>query len=259
MSPTLTTIRQRESDMEVKTGNLLDNLTRTNREFVDRHIEKLRGELVELDKAEALALELQNRDHRVEAFTREAIGVVRDFRRLAAEGTVEEKRTLIRAFLRVLDFDPVTRKGVAHFWVVPSVGQDEFVVGPLSERAAMRNPDQVRSSADARRQATGNDAQTANRDAEVSQDAQGRSTHELDRTEATPYAKQKTCPRKGMSHEDLVAGARTDRKEMTRPWRWRLELPFYALRRVVDAFWEDAKVRLVKAEPKRKPRKVAGM
>ena len=203
----LDSIRQRRSDIEVKIGTLLDNLTATNREFVDRHIEKLRGELVELDRAEALALELQNQDSRAESFAREAIGVVRDFKRLVAEGTVEEKRTLIRAFLRVLDFDPITRKGVAHFWVVPSVGQDEFVAGPLSERGSLRTPDQGGSSVHARRQAPGNNCQTANSGAEVSQDAQERSALGLDRTEATPYAKQKTCPRKGMSHEDMVAGA----------------------------------------------------
>jgi hypothetical protein len=57
----------------------------------------------------------------------------------------------------------------------------------------------------------------------------------------------------------MVAEVRTAQEQMTRPRRWTWELPFYALRKVVDAFWEDARVRLVKAEPKRKSYKVAGM
>jgi hypothetical protein len=41
---------------------------------------------------------------------------------LVAEGTVDEQRTLIRAFLRRLDFDPDTQAGTAYFWLVPGGG-----------------------------------------------------------------------------------------------------------------------------------------
>ena len=203
-------IRQNKADIEVKIGNLLDNLTATNREFVDRHIEKLRGEMVELDRAEALALELQNRDERAEAFAREAIGVVRDFRRLVAEGTVEEKRTLIRAFLRVLDFDPVTRKGVAHFWVVPSVGQDEFLAGPAPQRGRSVPATITEDSGDLLQDGQngpGNVAQTANSSAEVAQDTQGRTSSGVNLPKDTPYNEERTCRENGMSSLDVVAGA----------------------------------------------------
>jgi hypothetical protein len=204
-------IRQRKADTEVKIENLLDNLTATNRDFVDRRIEKLRDEIVELERAESLALELQNQDQQAEAFAREAMRVVRDFDRLVAEGTVEEKRTLIRAFMRVLDFDPITRKGVAHFWMVPSVGQDEFVAGPSTKRGSIRTHDQNGDSGDLLQEGKngpGYVSQTANSSAEVSQDAQERMSSGLNVSKATRYNEARTHQENGMSSGVLVAGAR---------------------------------------------------
>jgi len=43
-------------------------------------------------------------------------------------GRVDEKRTLMRAFLRQIDFDPATQAGRAYFWVVPNGGQDGLEV-----------------------------------------------------------------------------------------------------------------------------------
>jgi hypothetical protein len=105
---------------------------------VDRRIEKLRDEMVEVERREGLLVEHQDHEAQTEVFAGQAMGVIRDFDRLVAQGTVEEKRTLIRAFLRALEFDPTTRKGVAHFWVVPGVGQDEFFAEP--PRRGRRNP-----------------------------------------------------------------------------------------------------------------------
>ncbi|NIN68591.1 MAG: hypothetical protein GTO63_28575, partial [Anaerolineae bacterium] len=43
-------VRQRKADIDATIDNLLDNITATNREFVDRRIEKLRDEMVELER-----------------------------------------------------------------------------------------------------------------------------------------------------------------------------------------------------------------
>jgi len=58
----LPAIRQRKADIEGIIDNLLDNITPTNREYVDRRIEKLRDETVELERQEAALLEQQNRE-----------------------------------------------------------------------------------------------------------------------------------------------------------------------------------------------------
>ena len=203
-------IRQHKSDIEAAIENLLDNITTTNREFVDRRIEKLRDEMVELERRESLLVEQQNRDQQTEAFAREAMRVVRDFDRLVAEGTVEEKRTLIRAFLRVLDFDPITRKGIAHFWVVPSVGQDEFNAGPPG--AGPRNvptTDTADSDNQSHEGANGlrNLPTTGDSSGEAPHDTQERMSSGVNVSKATRYNEERTRPVEGMSSLDLVAGA----------------------------------------------------
>jgi hypothetical protein len=250
-------IRQRKADIEVKIENLLDNLTATNREFVDRRIEKLRDGIVELERAEALALELQNQDQRVEAFAREAIGVVRDFRRLVAEGTVEEKRTLIRAFLRVLDFDPITRKGIAHFWVVPSVGQDEFVAEPAPQRGRNIPATITEGSGDLPHEGENglrNVPTTNDLSGEAPQGTQERMFSGRDVSKATRYNEERTRRENGMSSLDVVAGAGLAALEKMRTRRWVWRLPFEALGRALDAMWEEAKLRLVRVDPVRKRR-----
>ena len=136
--------------------------------------------------------------------------MVRDFKRLVAEGTVEEKRTLIRAFLRVLDFDPITRKGVAHFWVVPSVGQDEFVAGPAPRRGrnvpATITGDSGELLQDGQN-GPGNVAQTDNSSGETPQDTQGRTSSGVNLPKDTPYNEERTRRENGMSSLNVVAGA----------------------------------------------------
>jgi len=120
----LAAIRQRREDIEAKIENLLDNITPTNREFVDRRIEKLRGEIADLERQEAAAAEQQDREKQAQAMAQEALALVRQFDRLVEAGTVDEKRTLIRAFLRRVDFDPASGTGTGYFWFVPSMGRD---------------------------------------------------------------------------------------------------------------------------------------
>jgi len=117
-------LRQRRADIEAKIENLLDNITATNREFVDRRIEKMRGEMAELERQEAAAAEQQDREKQAQALAQEAFALARGFDRLLEAGTMDEKRTLIRAFLRRVDFDPASGTGKGYFWVVPSMGRD---------------------------------------------------------------------------------------------------------------------------------------
>ncbi len=181
-------VRQRKADIDATIDNLLDNITATNREFVDRRIEKLRDEMVDLERREAALTEQQDQEAQTEVFARQAMGVIRDFDRLVAQGTVEEKRTLIRAFLRVLEFDPTTRKGIAHFWVVPSVGQDEFFAGP--PRRGRRNP-----------------PPTTDPGTEASGSAQERTSSDGSGVRDTRYQYERHATDDGMSSLDVVAGA----------------------------------------------------
>lgn len=118
-------LRQRKLDIEATIDNLLDNITPTNREYVDRRIEKLRAETLELERQEGALVEQQDREQQAEGIAQQAYALMRGFVRLAEVGTVDEKRILIRSFLQRIDFDPEARKGTAYFWVVPGLDQKE--------------------------------------------------------------------------------------------------------------------------------------
>ena len=68
-----------------------------------------------LQQQEEALLEQQGHEAQAAELAKAALALAPQVDQVARSGTVEEKRTLIRAFLRVLEFDPTTRKGVAHF------------------------------------------------------------------------------------------------------------------------------------------------
>ena len=120
----LAAVRQRQADIEASIENLLDNITPTNRDYVDRRIAKLKEETVGLRQEEEALLERQGQECQAEELAQAALALAPQVDQVARFGTVEEKRTFIRAFLRNIDFDPATNSGTAHLWAVPTVGQD---------------------------------------------------------------------------------------------------------------------------------------
>ncbi len=121
----LGTVRQRQADIETQIENLLDNITPTNRDYVDRRIAKLRDEAVELGQQEAALLERQGQEHQAEELARAALALVPQVQRIAEHGTVEEKRTFVRAFVKEIEFDPRSRTGTGYFYAVPLLGGDD--------------------------------------------------------------------------------------------------------------------------------------
>jgi hypothetical protein len=223
-------VRQRKTDIEATIDNLLDNITSTHRKYVDRRIEKLQGETRDLEQQEEALLEQQGRECQAAELARVALALARDVDQVAACGTVEEKRTLIRAFLRVLEFDPESRTGTAYFYAVPSVNGDTAPdpgAGTRSEPAT-----------------TDSDAERSERPSD------GMSSLRL-RDDDARYAQKRTAPRGGGSSLIMVAGARYVARQKTRVMRWICELPFEALGRALDAFSGKDKLRLVPlANPK---------
>ena len=121
---------QRKADIEANIDNLLDNITPTNRDWVDRRIDKLRDEIVELERREAALGQQQDREHQAALLAEHALAVARSFDRLVEVGTLDEKRSVVRAFLRRIDFDPESQAGKAHFWLVPDLRWDDPVTSP---------------------------------------------------------------------------------------------------------------------------------
>ena len=137
-SSALANLHRRKTDIERIVDNLLDNITSTNRDYVDRRIEKLRAETAELERQEAALVEQQNREQQTAGIAQQAYGLMRDFARLAEMGTVDEKRILIRSFLQRIDFDPEAREGKAYFWVIPGLDRkDNAVQGQAGDGLAL--------------------------------------------------------------------------------------------------------------------------
>ncbi|MDP8237512.1 MAG: zinc ribbon domain-containing protein, partial [Candidatus Hatepunaea meridiana] len=100
-------------------SNLIENLTSTNREYVDARLVELKRELavleskrLELEAAGAKKLEINR-------LIDQAVELAGEFKTAFAEGTIEEKRLFLRAFLKGIKLNPVARKGQVTFILFP--------------------------------------------------------------------------------------------------------------------------------------------
>ena len=182
----LAAVRQRRADIEASIENLLDNITPTNRDYVDRRIAKLRDETVELEQQEQALLEQQGRECQAAELVQAALALAPRVDEVARFGTVDEKRTFVRAFLREIEFDPASRTGTAYFYAVPSVSGDG---GPDAGGGTRYQPATTDSAAEG---------------AGLASDAE--SSLRL-RNVGARYAQKRTAPGGGDSSLIMVAGA----------------------------------------------------
>ena len=126
-------VEARLSEIEKVVTNLIDNITSTNREYVDKRIIELKRERIELEnKLRTLEADGKKRIE-VSTLVDQALEIAGDFKRVFEEGTIEEKRSFIRAFLTRIDLDPESCQGEARFILLPGM-QDA-----LQHRAVMAN------------------------------------------------------------------------------------------------------------------------
>lgn len=182
----LSAVRQRQADVEATIENLLDNITPTNRDYVDRRITKLRDETVELQQQEQALLEQQSREGQAAELAQTALALAREVGQLAELGMVDEKRTVIRAFLREIEFDPESRTGTAYFYAVPSLNGD---TAPDPGTGTRYEPATTDSNADG------------------SESPSGEKSSLRLRNVGARYAQKRTAPRGGGSSLIMVAGA----------------------------------------------------
>ncbi len=126
---TLETIAARKRDISQQVSGVLGSISEANREFVNTHLETLRLEMEELQRQEeAIRRQAAQREMLDEAVDSQyslacqRIGMARN---VLLAGTIEEQRLIIRAFLRIIHFDPDTRTGTAEFWLIPGTGNED--------------------------------------------------------------------------------------------------------------------------------------
>ena len=111
----------RLGEIEKSITNLIDNITSANRDFVDKRIIELRREIAELESRKR-ELEAQGQKRvEIDEIIDEAMAMASDCRRVFKEGSIEEKRYFLRAFLSRIDLDPSTGEGQARFVLLPGL------------------------------------------------------------------------------------------------------------------------------------------
>ena len=103
--------------------NLIDNISDVNREFVDKRITELKREMIELEKRKAQCESAGEKRLEAGRIIDEAMAMAGDFKQVFAEGSVEEKRLFIRAFLTEINLDPRTGEGEARFILLPGLNK----------------------------------------------------------------------------------------------------------------------------------------
>lgn len=133
----LARLRERKADVERRIFGILDNITAENREFADARIrelkKELRGLLPRIEELQAASEAQPDLDELTDAM----LGYMADFQAVVAEGTVDERRRLVRAFTRRVVLDPQTGKGRAELLYVPKDAAPSASAGNTASSPSM--------------------------------------------------------------------------------------------------------------------------
>ena len=98
-------------------------LTIDNREYVDARLVELKRELAILE-SKRLELEATGaKKIEIGRLIDQAVELAGDFKLAFTEGTIEEKRLFLRAFLKGIELDPTKGVGRAMFILLPGIGK----------------------------------------------------------------------------------------------------------------------------------------
>ncbi|MFH0765571.1 MAG: recombinase family protein [Calditrichota bacterium] len=121
MGSELDQVEARTKDIKQTISNLIDNLTAANREYVDARLGELKREMVMLE-SQRLELEAAGaRRMELDRLVDQAVQLAGEFEKAFIEGTMEEKRLVVRAFVKQIKLDPGSGKGWITISPLPGV------------------------------------------------------------------------------------------------------------------------------------------
>ncbi len=85
--------------------------------------------LAEIAELESRKRELEAQGQKriaIDGIVDEAMAMASDYKRVFKEGSVEEKRYFLRAFLSRIDLDPITGEGQARFVLLPGLKSQDM-------------------------------------------------------------------------------------------------------------------------------------
>jgi hypothetical protein len=119
----LDTVEARKREVKQTITNLIENLTSTNREYVDARLVELKRELTVLE-SKCLELESAGAEKtKIGHVIDQAVELAGEFKTAFAEGSIEEKRLFLRAFLKKIELNPLTGKGQAVMILLQGMGK----------------------------------------------------------------------------------------------------------------------------------------
>jgi len=122
-------VEGRTQEVKKNISNLIENLTSTNREYVDARLVELKRESAVL---ESKLLELKATGAKKIEIGRlidQGVELASDFKTVFAEGSIDEKRLFLRAFLKGIELDPIKQIGKADFILLPGAKEFEKKMG----------------------------------------------------------------------------------------------------------------------------------
>ncbi|MDP8239950.1 MAG: recombinase zinc beta ribbon domain-containing protein [Candidatus Hatepunaea meridiana] len=114
-------VEGRIQEVKQTISNLIENLTSTNREYVDARLVELKRELAVLESKRLELEAVGAKKLEINRLVDQAVELASEFKTAFAEGTIEEKRLFLRAFLKQIELDPLKGKGCVMFILLPEV------------------------------------------------------------------------------------------------------------------------------------------
>jgi DNA invertase Pin-like site-specific DNA recombinase len=116
---TLARIAKRREEITRMISNALLNIAEENRDLINDHLRGLRAEMEALKQQDEELRQQVAEEEQAGEIVAEAMERFQQVRVIMTHGTIDEQRSIVRAFVRKITFDPDTRKGTVDFWILP--------------------------------------------------------------------------------------------------------------------------------------------
>lgn len=122
-------VDSRTRDIKTIINNLIDNLTSANKDFVDVRLTELKREVKVLESKQLKLVAAVAKKMEIGRVIEQEIELAKQFPAAFQQGTTEEKRLLIRAFVNRVDLDPLGGGVSVVYIVIPGL---DIVMKPVN-------------------------------------------------------------------------------------------------------------------------------
>ena len=114
-------VERRNNGIKKEISNLVDSLTPVNKIHVDARLNELQREMTNLERRQMDLKATEKQQYEISTLIDQTVQLAGEFKRVFAEGTVEEKRLLLRAFVNKIVINPIDGTGVITFVLLPGI------------------------------------------------------------------------------------------------------------------------------------------